>query len=228
MERQSGQISRFSNWLVTNHLVPDKEHFHGVQKPIEMLRVINHWVHKVILYISQIALTVMVVLVIMTVLLRYVFNTGIGWAEEVPVLLVNLFAFLACAIGVRDHMHISVNIVYNLFPQGGKGRKILEYFSDVCVLVCGLFLLFFGTMYAKRLFGLTGELPMTGWPTWIQYIPAPMAGFVMTFDSLLFLTGVLKKDDLLYSEKEIDYTRVVKELKLASEHSITSDGGNLK
>ena len=228
MGRKSGQINRFSNWLAVNHLVPDQGHFQGAQKPIEMLRVINHWTHKVILYISQIALTVMVVLVIFTVLLRYVFNTGIGWAEEVPVLLVNLFAFLACAIAVRDHMHISVNIVYHLFPQGGRGRKILEYFSDICVLVCGFFLLFFGSMYAKRLFGLPGELPMTGWPTWIQYIPAPMAGFVMTFDSILFLTGVLRKDDLLYSEKEIDYTEVVKEIKLEPELPTITDGGDSK
>jgi len=227
MELQSRQKNRFSKWLAVNHLVPDKEHFHGTQKPAELLRVINHWTHKIILIISQMALTVMVILVILTVTLRYVFSTGIGWAEEVPVLLVNLFAFLACAIGVRDHMHISVNIVYNLFPPTGKGRRILEYFADVCVLLCGLFLLFFGSMYAKRLFGLPGELPMTGWPTWIQYIPAPMAGFVMTFDSILFLTGVLKKDDLLYSEKEIDYTQIVKEMKLESEHPFTTIGEGL-
>ena len=39
-----------------------------------------------------------------------------------------------------------------------------------------------------------------------SYLPIPVAGFVMTFDSILFLTGIVKKDDLLYSEPEIDYT----------------------
>ena len=34
----------------------------------------------------------------------------------------------------------------------------------------------------------------------------PVAGFVMTFDSVLFLTGVIRRDDLLYSEPEIDFT----------------------
>ncbi|MDD4011091.1 MAG: hypothetical protein PHI83_03000, partial [Sphaerochaetaceae bacterium] len=57
----------------------------------------------------------------------------------------------------------------------------------------------------------------TGWPTFIQYIPAPLAGFLMTFDSILFLTGVLKSDDLLYSEKEIDYVQLVKEQKAEGE-----------
>ena len=31
---------------------------------------------------------------------------------------------------------------------------------------------------------------------------------MITFDSLLFLTGIVSRDDLLYSEKEIDYTDV--------------------
>ena len=39
-----------------------------------------------------------------------------------------------------------------------------------------------------------------------SYLPIPVAGFVMTFDSILFLTGIVKKEDLLYSEPEIDYT----------------------
>ena len=37
----------------------------------------------------------------------------------------------------------------------------------------------------------------------------PLAGFVMSRDSIFFLTGVLKPGDLLYSEPEIDYTQSV-------------------
>jgi TRAP-type C4-dicarboxylate transport system permease small subunit len=228
MELQKQPKSRVRGWLEDNRLVPDRTRMHGPAMIPELLRVFNHWAHKILLYISQVALAVMVVLVIMTVTLRYVFSTGIGWAEEVPVLLVTLFAFLACAIGVRDHMHISVNIVYNLFPSNGKIRKAMDIFSDVCVLLCGLFLMFFGTTYVSRLMNLTGTLPMTGWPTFIQYLPAPMAGFVITFDSVLFLTGILKKDDLLYSEKEVDYTELLKEQRLEAKTASSNDGGDVR
>ncbi|MFA6845637.1 MAG: TRAP transporter small permease [Sphaerochaetaceae bacterium] len=209
--QKNEQNTRFSQWLDKNHLVPDKANNPGSKMIGEMLRVINHWTHKIMLYIAEIALALMVVLVFMTVVLRYCFNTGIGWAEEVPRLLVTLFAFLACAIGVRDHMHISVNVVYNLFPRNGVARKILDVFSDVCVMICGIFLLVCGWQRVALLMNMPGTLPMTGWPTWIQYVPAPMAGFLMTFDSILFLTGVLKPGDLLYSEKEIDYVEVLKQ-----------------
>ena len=55
-------------------------------------------------------------------------------------------------------------------------------------------------------FGLPGVLPITGISTAWQYLPIPVAGFVMSFDSILFLTGVISRDDLLYSEPEVDFT----------------------
>ena len=150
----------------------------------------------------------MVAIVTLTVVLRYCFNTGLSWAEEVPRLLVTVFAFIACAIGVRDHMHVAVNAIYNKFPVGGKVRKTLDVLTDVVVLLCGLFMLYSGGARTIKLFGLPGALPITGISTAWQYLPIPVAGFVMSFDSILFLTGIISRDDLLYSEKEIDYTDV--------------------
>ncbi|MCH3908265.1 MAG: TRAP transporter small permease [Sphaerochaeta sp.] len=208
---QTSREARFSRWLVANHLVPDTVHCTGKERFPEWLRVINHWAHKIMLYVAEIALAMMVAIVFMTVILRYFFNTGIGWAEEVPRLLVTLFAFLACAIGVRDHIHISVNVIYNLC--GPKGKWWFDKFSDSAILFCGLYMLLYGGARMIKMAGLPGTLPMTGWPVWIQYLPVPLAGFLITFDSILFLSGVLKKDDLLYSEQETDYVALVKEQK---------------
>lgn len=171
----------------------------------DILIKINHAIHKVMLYIADLSLIAMIVIVTMTVILRYCFNTGISWAEEVPRLLVTLFVFLACAMGCRDHMHVSVSIVYNMFPKDGKMRRFMEILTDVAILVCGVFMLYIGGVRTMKLMGMSGKMPITGWNTAIQYLPIPLAGFVMTFDSILFLTGVLKPDDLLYSEPDVDY-----------------------
>ena len=76
-----------------------------------MLFRVNHMLHRVMLVIAQLSILAMIAIVTLTVVLRYCFNTGLSWAEEVPRLLVTVFAFLACAIGVRDHMHVAVNAV---------------------------------------------------------------------------------------------------------------------
>ncbi|MED9821296.1 MAG: TRAP transporter small permease [Christensenellales bacterium] len=167
---------------------------------------LNHLTHRVMLIIAQLSILAMIVIVTMTVVLRYCFNTGLSWAEEVPRLLVTVFAFMACAIGVRDHMHVSVDAVYNRFPIGGKARRTMDVLTDVATLLCGVFMLVAGGQRTMKLFSLTGTMPITGISTAWQYLPIPVAGFVMTFDSLLFLTGVIRRDDLLYSEPEIDFT----------------------
>ena len=122
------------------------------------------------------------------------------------ILFLALFAFIACAIGVRDHLHVAVNAVYNQLPVGGKARKALDVLTDVVVLLCGLFMLYTGGARTMKLFSMPGALPITGISTAWQYLPIPVAGFVMSFDSILFLTGVISRDDLLYSEPEVDFT----------------------
>lgn len=184
------------------------------------LRSLNKWIHKIMLVVADVALVAMVIIVTMTVILRYVFNTGIGWAEEVPRLLVTLFAFLAMAMGTRDHSHIGVSIVYNMFPKDGKARKFMDFLGDAIVLLCGLFMLYYGGRRCIQMMSLPGKLPMTGWNTWIQYLPIPLAGFVISFDSILFLTGVLKRDDLLYSEPEVDYAEELKQQQAEREKEV--------
>lgn len=201
--------SKFRAWLEKNKLVINKKDYPNGVPVKAYIILVNHWCHRIMLCIAQVAVVVMLCTVFMNVILRFCFNSGITWAEEVPRLLVVLFSFLACAIGVRDHMHISVTIIYNRFPKDGKARKVMDFLVDLSTLICGIMLFYYGIMFIAKL--RPGFLPMTGWPTWIQYIPAPMGGFIMTFDSLLFLFHILDPDDLLYSEKEIDYQELVKE-----------------
>ena len=190
-----------------------------------LLIKINHLIHKIMLVLSELAIVAMIVIVTLTVILRYCFNTGLSWAEEVPRLLILVFAFAACAAGVRDHMHVSVTAIYNRFPIGGKGRKIMDIGVDVAALLCGLFMLVSGGQRTMKLFSLPGVLPITGISTAWQYLPIPVAGAVMVFDSILFLTGVLDPNDLIYSEKEIDFTdeAAVEALRASGEAAIAKE-----
>ena len=216
--------SSFKKWAEKNKLTLNKSKCTSTGATIkQVIILINHWCHRILLTIAQISLVVMLITVFMNVVLRFCFNSGITWAEEIPRLLVILFSFLACAIGCRDHMHISVSILYNRFKDTSKFghavRRFMEILADVAVLLCGIGLLYYGTLYIIRL--RPGVLPMTGWPTWLQYLPAPLAGFLMTFDQILFLTGIVDPKDLLYSEEEIDYAKLVKE----NEAAMKAEGG---
>lgn len=167
----------------------------------EFLRKLDRVLHRIMLVIAQIAIAAMVIIVTMTAILRKL-GTGIGWAEEVPRLLVGLFAFLAMSMGVRDHLHVSVGVIYNRFKKDGKAQKFLDFLYDFIILLCGIFMLWFGATRFIKLYPLPGKLPMTGIDNSFQYLPIPIAGFMIVLDSILFLTGVNKHDDLLFEDKE--------------------------
>ena len=188
----------------------------------QMLVKLDRIFHKLMLLLSQLALVAMIIIVTMTVVMRYCFNTGISWAEEVPRLLILVFAFAACAAGVRDHMHVSVTAVYNRYAIGSKMRKFMDFLVDLSALLCGLFMLISGANRTAKLFSLTGVLPITGISVAWQYLPIPVAGAVMVFDAALFLLGILDPDDLIYSEKEIDFTdeAAVEALRAAGEAAV--------
>ena len=204
----------------------------------QLLRGLNTWTHRVSLAIAEVALVAMVLIVTMTVILRYCFNTGLSWAEEVPLLLVSLFAFLACAMGVRDHTHMAVTVLYSRFKKGGSAQRALDILTDVCVLLCGLFMLWYGGQRCLKMMALPGKLPMTGLRTWWQFLPIPLGGFLMTFDSILFLTGVLSPRDTLFTEPDKDYAAEVLHInrvgniiaskadREAAERATRNDGGN--
>lgn len=170
----------------------------------EMLRKINRALHKGLLVVAELAVLVLVVIVTYTVIARFFFNTGNSWAEELPRILVALFAFLACAMGVRDHLHVGVSVIYNRFAEGGKARKALDFLTDLCVLLVAIFMIKVGYDYCISLAARGGKLPMTQWPVWIQYVSIPISGVIMAFDSILFLTGVLKQDDTIFSDPNDD------------------------
>jgi len=201
--------SKFKQWAHDNELTMDS--IKGDNSAIKGVVLFNHWCHRVILVIAQLSMIVMLCTVFVNVVLRFVFNSNIPWAEEVPGLLVTLFTFIACAIGVRDHLHISVTMVYNLFKKDGGMRKFMDMLTDIVTVICGIIFFIYGIQLIKNAMVRPGILPMTGWPTWIQFIPLPLGGFIMTFDSILFLCHILKWDDLLYSEPEIDYGELLKE-----------------
>lgn len=174
-----------------------------MQKVAQGLRAIDTFVHRILLVMAQVALAAMITIVSVTVYYRYVLNTGIIWAEEVPRTLVALFAFIACAMGVRDQLHIGISVIYSRFPKGGKVRKAMEIIGYSATLFAGCIMVYYGWNLCAQLGRFT--MPATGWPRWVQYISMPISGAIIAYDSLLYILGVITEDDRLYSEKEVEY-----------------------
>ena len=170
----------------------------------DTIRKIDKALCNLLLLIGEIALIAMTIIVITTVIMRFVFNTGNSWAEEVPRVFVSIFAFLACALGVRDHLHTQVTIIYDRLQEGGKGQKILSTLTNVIVLIVGLLMAIIGTITCVKLVNNGGILPMTGLPVVLSYISIPISGVCISFFCLEFLFGIVDEKETFFTKIDDD------------------------
>jgi TRAP-type C4-dicarboxylate transport system permease small subunit len=68
-------------------------------------------VFNLALVLAMVLLVAMVIIVFMNVVLRYGFNSGIRWSEEVSLVIVIWFTFIAMALGVKENLHISITVL---------------------------------------------------------------------------------------------------------------------
>lgn len=162
----------------------------------EKLVKINRLFHKAMGIVADVSLAGIVLVIAVIVVNRCVFNQGLTWAADAPDLLLTLLAFLFLAWAVRDYIQIGVDLACNWFPHDYRARLRTVFTFDLLALFCGAFLLYFGV----RRMPPTAEL----W-TWWRYLPIPMAGLVLSFDSLMFLTGLLLHEDTYIFKRLPEY-----------------------
>ena len=77
---------------------------------------------------------IMAILVFGNVVLRYGFNSGIVFSEEVSRFLFVWMVFLGSVLMLRDNGHLGVHTVTKMLPPTGK--KICKFLGDSLTLAC--------------------------------------------------------------------------------------------
>lgn len=96
---------------------------------------LNQWTERAVV----LGVGLMTVLVLLQVVLRYVFKTGLPWTEELSRYLMLFIAFVGASIGVRRERHVATQFLVQWLPP--PLRKAVQLFSDLVVLVFLLLLM---------------------------------------------------------------------------------------
>ncbi|GLT15330.1 TRAP transporter small permease [Vibrio algivorus] len=147
-------------------------------------------INRLINGISIISMLIMVTLVFMNVLLRYFFDSGLPWSEEIARIAFVWVVFLGIMIANRDRDHLQVDIVTSRL-SGVIGNVVFLFQRLITV-----FVLISVIIGGSKLIILTKDqgLPSTGIPTPIIYI----AGVVAC--SILLLTIIAS----IFSKKGVN------------------------
>ncbi len=85
-------------------------------------------------------LVCMTLLVFSEVVLRFGFNTGIDWSQEVTLYMMAWFVLFGASYGVKVGAHIGVDSFVKLFPK--KIRRVLGVISvAICIGYCVIFMI---------------------------------------------------------------------------------------
>jgi TRAP-type transport system small permease protein len=110
-------------------------------------------------------MAVMVVLVFANVVLRYGFNSGITFSEEVSRFLFVWVVFLGSVLTLRDHGHLGVQTLTAHLPMAGK--KACKLVSDLLSLGCCVLITYGGWQVVGL--ELTNIAPISGIPLGVVF-----------------------------------------------------------
>lgn len=124
-----------------------------------MAKIIN-LMNRLLVVVISLLLALMCILVFGNVVLRYMFNTGITWSEEMARFLFVWMIFLGAILGLKDNEHLGVDMFVKKVPP--KFQKILYIISNLLILY-SLILLVNGS-WKLTLLSLDSVAPATGLP----------------------------------------------------------------
>ncbi|MDR1470722.1 MAG: TRAP transporter small permease [Spirochaetaceae bacterium] len=144
---------------------------------------------KILENFAALFMAIMVLVVFANVVMRNLFNRGISWGDEIPTLLMVWFSFIGLAVGVVEHVHMSIEIFTMKLSEKALDR--LVRFGYLIVGIFGAFMVRYGT----RIMGVVSRttMPATQWPSSVLYIILPVSGVLVVLNSFLVATKLDRK-----------------------------------
>ncbi len=175
----------------------------------------NAWIDKLangycrLLEVLLVALmAAMVLMVFGNVVLRYAFNSGLVFSEELSRWAFVWMTFLGAIIAVKEGGHLGTDMLVGRL--GPTGKKICLALAETLMLYV-VWLIFSGSLEQAQI-SLEVEAPVSGFS--MAWLPA--AGVVFAVSAALFhalklgklLTGTLRDDELITVQESEDMAQV--------------------
>lgn len=137
------------------------------------------------------ALSLMAILVFGNVVLRYLFNSGITWSEEMARFLFIWLVLLGAVVALKDNAHLGVDM---LTKRLSKPLKMIVFILSNIIVLIVLFLVVEGS-WKITLLNSGSTAPATGLPITMIYGTGIVMGIGMAVIIILNLYRVLTGEE---------------------------------
>ena len=153
-----------------------------------------YWLMK---RIVAVMLMVITALTFYQIVMRYAFNMAPSWSEELVRFLFVWLSFLGAGMGVRDKIHIGVDVVIRLLPPGAQ--RLAAMLVALIIFLFGTFLIVAGWDVVLMTHGQPS--PALSLPMSYVYLALPAMGVLMLVYSLDALRELLKNKQYAYGQE---------------------------
>ncbi len=172
------------------------------------LRIINR-AEEAIICLLLVSTTL---LVFVDVVMRFGFNTGFMWSQELTLHMSAWMVLFGASYGLKVGSHIGMDAFVKLFPV--TGRRILTAIAAILsIIYCGL--IFYGSyIYLEKMHLIGIELEDMPIPAWVAH-SLLLFGFLFLINRLLIIlwsviTG--KTDCFKHADEAKDSMKIVDEI----------------
>ena len=132
------------------------------------------------LNIAGLGMVVMTVIIGWQVFARYVLNDTPSWSEPISLHLMLWFILFGAAVGVRESVHLGLDIVRYMMPEWIQ--KIMDLMSLGFIVLFGVAMTWYSILLASGTW--SAPIPVLGWPGGVDFFPMIAGGVLITLFSL--------------------------------------------
>lgn len=141
---------------------------------------------RIALGLAGTAMVAMTGIVAWQIFARYVLNDTPSWSEPLSLQLMAWFILLGAAIGVRESVHLGLDIIRAMAPPQWQRR--IDLFNLGLVAAFGAAMAVYSTRLAIGTWGAT--IPVLGWPGGLDFFPMIAGGALIALFALERLADV--------------------------------------
>ena len=116
------------------------------------------------------------VIAITQVVLRYVFHSGLPWAEEVAIWAFCWAIFLGMGLATGRNAHIAIDTLPNALPP--RARAAVDFFNQMVIVASSIMLVIHGSEYVAKAIAASPALQM---PMRFYFLAVPVGGALNLF-----------------------------------------------
>jgi len=160
-----------------------------------MIRIVNWLDRHIEEVILMTLLSLMVIVVVIQVFMRYVMNNSLSWPEELTRYFFIWFTFVGMSYCISNNSNVKIDIFVNIFPS--RVQAVILLIVDLSVLVFFIFLGSHGISALAKIVKSGQQSPALGIP--MEFVFASLEfgiglGIIRTIQVMLKKINALRKN----------------------------------